>query len=309
MAPQKQGRKIAIIGASGQVGSSTMKALLAQGVHTITAVQRLEATSKFPSEVVVKSGDLQDESFLAGVFQGQEVVVLMPPLPHIVSVQEPAVRAAAKVGIPYILPAEYGPDPFANQLVEENQLLQMKKRIRDLIEELGVSSWISVTVGPFLDMHLKSDLWGFDIKNRKATMWDGKVGTVSAAGLNHTGQAVAAVLTLPEEVLSQYKNRAFYTPASHFTQQELFEAVRKVLGTTEKNWDVEHQDIDEALRDCNAKIQQQDANAPFVKFFLTHFQEGSGGDLRNKVNDDELRRLHELGLEDETLEDVIKTCV
>jgi uncharacterized protein YbjT (DUF2867 family) len=120
MTSQKQGRKIAIIGANGHVGDPTVKALLAQGVHTITAVQRLEATSNFSSEVVIKSGDLQDESFLASAFQGQDVVVLMPPLPHIISIQEPAVRAAAKVGVPYILPAEYGPDPFASWLVEQN---------------------------------------------------------------------------------------------------------------------------------------------------------------------------------------------
>src|SRR5690242_17765987 len=108
MVPQKQGRKIAIIGGSGQVGNPTIKALLALQVHTITAVQRVEATSTFPSEVIVKTGDLQDESFLADAFKGQDVVVLMPPFPHIISVQEPAVRAAAKVGVPYILPAEYG---------------------------------------------------------------------------------------------------------------------------------------------------------------------------------------------------------
>jgi hypothetical protein len=309
MTPQKQGRKIVIIGASGNTGRPTVKALLDQGVHSITAVQRLGATSKFPSEVIVKSGDLQDESFLASAFQGQDVVVLMPPLPHIISIQESAVRAAAKAGIPYILPAEYGPDPFAHQLVEQNQLLQDKKRIRDLISGLGVASWISVTVGPFLDLNIKSGLWGIDFENRKATIWDGNVGKVSASDLTHTGQAVAAVLTLPEEALSQYKNKAVYAPAFHFTQQELLEAVQRALGTMEEGWAIEYQDIHDALKDCEAKIQQQDGNAPFVKFFLSHFQEGSGGDLRQKVNYDEIRKLQEFGLEDQALEDVIKASV
>ncbi|KAM0304656.1 hypothetical protein ACHAPM_002761 [Fusarium culmorum] len=235
MTSPKQGRKIAIIGASGNVGAPTVKALLAQGIHSITAVQRLGAASKFPPEVVIKSGDLQDESFL---------------------------------------------------------LLQDKKKIRDLISELGVASWISVTVGPFLDMNMKSGLWGIDVENRKATILDGNVGRVSASGLTHTGQAIAAVLTLPEEALSQYKNKAFYAPAFHFTQQELLEA-----------------DIHDALKDLEAKIEQQDGNAPFVKFFLSHFQEGSGGDLRHKVNPDELNKLYELGLEDQALEDVIEASV
>ena len=309
MAPQKQGRKIAIIGGSGQIGNPTIKTLLAQQVHTITAIQRVEATSKFPSEVIVKTGDLQDESFLADAFKGQDVVVLMPPFPKIISVQEPAVRAAAKVGIPYILPAEYGPDPFAHRLIEENELLQNKKKIRDLIEKLGVSSWISVTVGPFLNMHVNSGLWGLDFKNRKAGLWDGNVGTVSGTGTKYTGQAVAAVLTLPEERLSKYKNKAVYAPEFHFTQREFFEAAQRATGTTEKDWNVENRGMEEALKDFNAKIEQGDVMASLSKFMLTHFQEGNGADLRGKVDDNELKKLHELGLEEEKLEDVIKAAL
>jgi hypothetical protein len=172
-----------------------------------------------------------------------------------------------------------------------------------------VASWISITVGLFLDINIKSGLWGINIDNRKVTIWDGAVGKASASGLAYTGQAIAAVLTLPDEVLSQYKNKAVYAPAFHFTQHELFEAMQKVMGTTKKDWNVEYRNISDALEDCNAKIQQQDANAPFVKFFLTHFQQDSGGDLRNKVNDDDLRRLHELGLQNQVLEDVIKASV
>ncbi|PNP83764.1 hypothetical protein FNYG_02452 [Fusarium nygamai] len=84
MTGKVQGRKIAIIGPSGQVGRPTVGALLASGIHTITAVQRIEATSTFPPEVIVKSGDLKDESFLASTFQGHDAVVLLMPLPHLV---------------------------------------------------------------------------------------------------------------------------------------------------------------------------------------------------------------------------------
>lgn len=140
MSGQAQGRKIAITDSSGHVGRPTIEGLLAQGIHTITIVQRIEATSTFPPEVMVKSGGLKDESLLTSAFQGQDVVVLVPPLPELVTLQEPAVRAAAKAGVPYILPAEFGPDPFVTRLIEENQLLQDKKKIRDLNEELGVSS-------------------------------------------------------------------------------------------------------------------------------------------------------------------------
>ncbi|OBT38657.1 hypothetical protein VE00_11071, partial [Pseudogymnoascus sp. WSF 3629] len=71
----------------------------------------------------------------------------MPPLSHLISLQKPAVRAAAKVGVRWILPSEFGPDPFASKLIEENILLKHKKEIRDLIDELGVSSWVSIAIG------------------------------------------------------------------------------------------------------------------------------------------------------------------
>ncbi|EWY81239.1 hypothetical protein FOYG_15514 [Fusarium oxysporum NRRL 32931] len=309
MSGQAQGRKIAIIGSSGQVGQPTVKALLAPGIHTITAIQRIEATSKFPPEVIVKSGNLKDESFLASTFQGHDAVVLMPPLPQLVSLQEPAVRAAAKAGVPYILPAEFGPDSFASKLIEENQLLQDKKKIRDLIEELGVSSWISVAVGPFLDMNIKSGLWGIDVENRKATIWTGAVGKVNASSVAQTGQATAAVLSLPGQDLSRYKNKAFYVPSFHLTQKELLQAFQKATGTADQDWEIDYQDVNDALKDCNDKIQQKDATAPFVKFFLTHFREGSGGDFESKVDASEVKKLHEIGLQTEAVDDVLKRTV
>ena len=99
MSGKTQERKIAIIGSSGQVGQPTVKALLAFGIHNITAVRRIEATSKLQPEVIVKRGDLKDGSFLASTFQGHDAVVLMSPLPHLVSQQDSAVRAAAKAGV------------------------------------------------------------------------------------------------------------------------------------------------------------------------------------------------------------------
>ncbi|EWZ33292.1 hypothetical protein FOCG_15627 [Fusarium oxysporum f. sp. radicis-lycopersici 26381] len=264
MSGQAQGRKIAIIGSSGHVGRPTIEGLLAQGIHAITAVQRIEATSTFPPEVMVKSGDLKDESFLTSAFQGQDVVVLMPPLPQLVTLQEPAVRAAAKAGVPCILPAEFGPDPFATRLIEENQLLQDK---------------------------------------------NGAAGKVNTSSVAQTGQATAAVLSLPGQDLSRYKNKAFYVRSFHRTQKELLQAVQKATGTADQDWKIGYQDVNDALKDCDDKIQQKDATAPFVKFFLTHFWEGSGGDFESKVDASEVKKLHEIGLQEEAVDDVPKRTV
>jgi hypothetical protein len=309
MAPQVQGRKIAIVGASGQLGKPFLKALLAQGIHTITAVQRPEATSTFPANVAVKNGDLEDEAFLADVFKGQDAVVLMPPLSHIISIQKPAVRAAAKVGVRWILPSEFGPDPFASKLIEENVLLINKKEIRDLIEELGVSSWVSIAVGPWLDGGLPVGLWGIDPKARKATIWRGANAKTSTATVAHTGEVTAAVLSLVEADLAKYKNKAVYAPSFRLSQQEILEAVQRATGTTDADWDVTTREYKDVASEYEENIKKGDGMAPFIKFFVTHFVEGLGGDFDHKVDAAELEKLEKLGVRKDNLEEVIKVAL
>lgn len=302
---QVQGRKITILGAGGNLGSLTIRALLAKDAHTITVVQRPESSSTFPSSVTVKTGNLEDEAFLSDVFKGQDVVVLMPPLSHIVSLQEPAIRAAAKSGVSYVLPAEYGPDPFATKLIEENGLLQAKKKIRDLIDELGVSNWISVTVGVWLDVNLSNGLWGIDIKSRKATLYPGAGGRVTTSSITHTGEAIAAVLSLPETDLASYRKQAVYTPSFHTTHREMLNAVQRVTQTTDADWEIASRDVDDALKEFNERISQGDVMASYQKFILTHLMEGHGGDIEHKVDVAKLDRLEQLGLKREDIDAVV----
>ncbi|KAM0417090.1 hypothetical protein ACHAPT_012928 [Fusarium lateritium] len=306
---QVQGRKIAVLGAGGSLGSPTLKALLAKGVHTITVVQRPEASSTFPSGVMVEIGNLEDEEFLAKVFNGQDAVVLMPPLSHIVSLQEPAVRAAAQAGVPYVLPAEYGPDPFATKLIEENGLLQAKKKIRDFIDELGVSSWISVTVGVWLDVNLSNGLWGIDTKARKATIYPEAGGRVTTSGITHTGEAIAAVLSLSDSDLAKYKKQAVYAASFHTTHREMLNAVQRATKTTDADWDITLRDVDDSLKEFNERIKQGDIMASYQKFILTNLLKGYGGDIEHKADAKELRKLEQLGLKGEDLETVIKSTV
>lgn len=304
-----QGRKVAFIGASGQLGAPTVKALVAQGVHTITAIQRQESTGSFPAEVIVKKGDLEDETFLADVLKGQDVLVLMPPLSKLVELQTTAVRAAAKARVPYIFPSEFGPDPYAQQLIEENGLLQAKRQIRDLIDDLGVSTWISVANGPWLDAGLKNGMWGVDAKARKATLWGGANGKANTATVAHTAQVVAAALSMPEADLSQYKRKAVYAPSWHLTQREILEATQRATGTTNDDWDISTANVRDVAKAYEEGIKQGDGMAPYTKFYVTQFLEGHGGDFQSKISAAELAKLEKLGLQKENLEEAILVTI
>lgn len=307
MSVTPQGRKIAIVGASGTLGKPLLSALLASSAgHSITAVQRADATSTFPAAVRVLRGDLFSEAFLASAFAEQDVVVLMPPLPHILSLQEPAVRAAARVGVPYVFPAEFGPDPFATGLIAENALLQKKQTIRSLVEELGGSSWVSVAVGPWTEYGVGFGLWGVDAKARKATLWKGAEGKANSASAEHAGEALAAALSLPEADLAKVRNAAIYAPSLRFTQRELLAAAQKVTGG---EWTVEERDVEDVVKEYEEGLARGDESAGHAKFFVTHSTEGSGADFEHKIDRELQKKLKALGLGEETLEDAIRATL
>jgi hypothetical protein len=57
------------------------------------------------------------------------------------------------------------------------------------------------------------------------------------------------------------------------------------------------------------RISQGDGVAPFIKFFVTHFFEGHGGDFNHKVDTAELEKPEQLGLHKEDLVQVIKVAL
>lgn len=52
-------------------------------------------------------------------------------------------------------------------------------------------------------------LWGIDIKARKATLYSGGNTKANTSTLQGVGEAVAELLSLAEEELVAYKNKAF----------------------------------------------------------------------------------------------------
>lgn len=66
-------------------------------------------------------------------------------------VQTKFIHAAAKAQVPWILPNEYGSDGANAELTKAIPILEGKKIYRDLIEELGKSSWIGIATNPWID--------------------------------------------------------------------------------------------------------------------------------------------------------------
>lgn len=297
-----QARNIAIVGGTGTIGSVTLTALLSKNIHTITAITRTNSPAVFPSGVTVKKGSYDDEGFLVSALQGQDVL-LMQLGRDAVGVQDGLIRAAAKAGVEYIIPTEFGSDILAEQMVREQMPLWGKKEKRDLVEELGVGSWIAVVNNPWFDWSLGQGFWGIDIKARRATLYNGGTTKVTTTTVKRVGEATAALLSLPEAELAAYKNKPFYIRSFYVTQREMLDAVQRATATTDTDWEIETRDIMEVAKECDEQFQKGNMFALLTKFYSAHFRDGYGGDFNHKVD------LEKFELEREELDEVVKRVV
>jgi len=145
-----QVKNIAIVGGSGQQGSSVVKAFVTSGKFVLTAVTRSESSSTFPSEVKVARGDYSDE-FFESTFNGQDVLIIILGVTAPKDLQSRMIKAAAAASVSWVLPCEFGPDSANSQLMEGIPFLGLKKKERDEIEALGKSSWIGIVCGLWFD--------------------------------------------------------------------------------------------------------------------------------------------------------------
>jgi hypothetical protein len=157
--------------------------------------------------VVVKKGSFADESFLVRALKGQDVLLVIVPIPNM-DLGNLFIYAAAKAGVPYILPTEFGVD--TPKVGNEHSVMALKLARRRLIEELGVSSWIAVIVNFWLDANIQSGLLGVHVGNRKAEIFKGADSKISTTAVSRSGEGIAVLLSLPEAELAQYKNTSYY---------------------------------------------------------------------------------------------------
>ncbi|KAK1656476.1 hypothetical protein BDP81DRAFT_467718 [Colletotrichum phormii] len=303
MSPVRKGRKIALVGASGNLGQHTLTALLSHGIHNITIIVRNESTSRFPDNVAVKRAAFDDEAALIPLLKSQEVLVLQLGITA-VGLSDVFIQAAAKANVPYILPTEFGSDP-EGKIIEELPEIATKLKYRELIQKLGVGSWIGVITNPWYDFCLPmGDILGINAKTLKATLWNGGNVKMNYTTLHRAGVVTAEVVAMPDDELARYRNRCFYTTSFHVTQREMLNSVMLATGTFKNDWDIREESVNEVLERANA-MSGADAHAVMLaKFIPLHYKEGQGGDFNSKTED-----LSCFGLEEEDFHAVTKEIV
>ncbi|KAF5253547.1 hypothetical protein FANTH_1618 [Fusarium anthophilum] len=256
--------RVAVVGAGGTIGSHIANALLQTGKHTVTALTRQGSTTNLPDGIIVAPIDYSDESTLIAALKNQQflIITLAPNAPK--DTHSKLVQAAAKAGVPYIMPNGYAGDIEQVKLGEDTLLGPIAKANRDEIERFGMK-WITVCCGFWFDYSLAGgeSRFGFDFDNKSLTLYDDGNVKNSTSTLAQVGRAVASVLSLKEFpnddndlTVSSFLNRAVYLNSFVVSQQDLFESVKRVTGTSDTDWTVTHQSSKQRYEEGMAQVKR-----------------------------------------------------
>ncbi|PYI00055.1 NAD(P)-binding protein [Aspergillus ellipticus CBS 707.79] len=257
--------RVAIVGAGGTIGAHIAAALLKTGQHKVTALSRNGSNNKLPAGVLVAPIDYDDETTMISALKNQQILIITmaPNAPR--DTHSKLVQAAAKAGVPYVMPNGYAGDIDNIKLGDDTLLGPVAKANRDEIERLGMQ-WITVCCGFWYDYSLAGGeaRFGFDFDKRSLTLYDDGNTKTSTSTLAQVGRAVAKALSfkeLPEDendeslTLSMFLNKGVYVKSFVVSQKDMFESVKRVTGTTDADWTVTREDTKKRYEDGLAQVR------------------------------------------------------
>ncbi|KAF7518067.1 hypothetical protein PCG10_000641 [Penicillium crustosum] len=303
--------RVAIVGATGRIGGAFAQSLLQTGQHTITALTREGSDGQVPEGVQVVRVNYDDEASLVKALTGQQFLAITLGVRAPEDLHARITTAAAKAGVPYIMPNAYG-YPITPEDVKDTDLYGKSALARIADAQTGASSSVTLPCGFWYEWSLAcGEQWfGFTIKDRKVTFFDDGTRIVSVSTWDQCGRALAALLSLPESgstpALADFKNKDVLINSFRVSQRDVLDSLHRVLGTTDSDWEISYESVAKRLADGAEEL----AKGVFTGFpkmlyasvFLPTNQEGDFAGTMELAND-------VLGLPKEDLDDATKRVV
>ncbi|KAF8543028.1 hypothetical protein BDD12DRAFT_822534 [Trichophaea hybrida] len=265
---------VIIIGATSSVGIPVIKALLSDPSFSVTILARPNSgiINNPPAGAKIAIASSDDHAALVSAMKGADALVISINVTAM-SQQFNFINAAVEAGVKRIIPSEFGVDldnPKTAALNGFAVKVEVRKQLKKLVDE-GKITWTAVSNGAFLDWSLKEGLIGFNIKENKATLYDGGDRPFSATLLSDVAKAIVGILKHPEET----KNRLVYVHSARLTQQQLVAIYDKIRGTKLETTVV---DAEEVAKAGTEKFAKGDFSGFVDQFLVCYFGEGYGGD-------------------------------
>jgi len=245
-------KKVALAGATGNLGSVILKELLKSGLFEVTALTRESSNHSLPSEVKVTKVDYSNLESLTSALEGQDALVC-----SLASLAVPSQRllidAAVKAGVKRVIPSEFGCDlhnPHTRKLPVYAGKVQIEEYLNELAEK-GDISYTLVFNGPFLDWGLRQGMF-FNFKERKAELYDGGDQLISTSRLSTAGKAVRRILTHPRETA----DRAIWIKDIDISQKHLLKLAQALTPGAE--WEVKEVNTADLEKESLEQIQKKE---------------------------------------------------
>ncbi|KAI0543683.1 NmrA-like family protein [Xylaria curta] len=301
-------KKVAIFGAAGNFGAPITSALTSAGFD-VTVVSRPDSASAFPTGLPVIRVDYSDVDALATALAGQDAVVCVVG-PGAIGNARGMVDAAARAGVRRFIINDFGWGINENSLPEFKPLGEKRQvawncakeyALRDEGKENGFT-WTGITIGNPIDWALaKFPRMGFNVSERRATIYDAGTEEFTGTTLEGIGQSVVGVLQHPTETA----NRFVKVRSIQVSQNALLAAFQK-KATEEEKWEVERSTAQQTLEDGRKK-HAQGLNGWVLDLLV--FQLYAPGEARCIVasRDDSDNLL--LGVREESVDEVVEKAL
>ena len=281
MAPSKI-TNVAIVGASGNVGSHIVTALLAKQQFKITAISRVDSKATFAEGITVARVDYDKPDTIVEALKGQDAFIITMNVMAAKDTSQKLIRAAADAGVPWVLPNEFG--MFTTEDATMDTVGPQQGEDRKLVEDLGVSSWIGVTSGFWYEHSLSGPgFYGAYYKTREMVFFDDGTEPLNTSTWPQVGRAVAALLSLPvtsqgsnekTPTLDTYRNRRVFVSSFTVTQRDMFESLKRVTGTTDSDWKISSVSSKERYTKGRERMMKGDRNGFGEALYARYFYPG-----------------------------------
>jgi len=237
--------KVAIVGATGNLGPSIVNALLHHKFEVTAVTFNNPEDPKYndlkAKGVKVVHANIDDKATLVHAFHGIDAVVSTVGGP-LFAKQNALIDAAIEAGVKRFIPSEFGVSDQDPALKDES-LLQPKIHTIKHLEEVakhGKITWTAIATGPFFDWGLQVGFLRFDLKTHEVTLYDEGKPHITFSNLADIGLWVALALQHHEKT----ENKYLLLGTFFVTQLQILETLEKVSG---EKWHIkEHKTTAEA---------------------------------------------------------------
>ncbi|KAK1997554.1 NAD(P)-binding protein [Colletotrichum falcatum] len=270
-------RKVAVIGATGQLGSEIAKALL-EAKFTVTAIQRPDSDKTAPAGCRSVKVGIDDVNTLTRAFKDHDAVISAVPDPVVFEKQKPWIDAAVAAGVKRVFPSEYSTNlesPLAEGLPIVTGKVQTRRYLAEQVSKAGCkSTWTSVNNGPFLDLVLGFGGLGPDFRAKTARYHNGGNNLIGATRLPDIAKTIAKILGNENGLYAEAENRSVYIHSAAVTEKQMTKIAEKVTGET---FAVENYDVEEMYQDAKAKLAKGDRSVMMQFYYQMMYGKGYGG--------------------------------